>query len=254
MFTSLKGGIFHPNKNSSHILSKYMNAQHLTASEVKTLQSTFINKVYSWMALALAITGFVAMRAASSEALMSLVFSNQLIFFAILIGQLGLVVWLSRSIENMPVNKAITLFLLYSALNGLTFSIFFLVYTAASIASTFFITAGTFGVMSAYGYFTKSDLSSWGNILFMALIGIIIASIVNIFWHNEAFYWIITYAGVLVFVGLTAYDTQKIKNLSLQLEIESEAGQKGAIIGALALYLDFINMFIFLLRIFGDRR
>lgn len=231
-----------------------MNVQHLTASEVKTLQSTFINKVYSWMALALAITGFVAMRAASSEALMSLVFSNQLIFFAILIGQVGLVIWLSRSIENMPVNKAITLFLLYSALNGLTFSIFFLVYTAASIASTFFITAGTFGVMSAYGYFTKSDLSSWGNILFMALIGIIIASIVNIFWHNEAFYWIITYAGVLVFVGLTAYDTQKIKNMSLQLEVESEAGQKGAILGALALYLDFINMFIFLLRIFGDRR
>lgn len=231
-----------------------MNVQHLTASEVKTLQSTFINKVYSWMALALAITGFVAMRAASSEALMSLVFSNQLIFFAILIGQVGLVIWLSRSIEHMPVNKAITLFLLYSALNGLTFSIFFLVYTAASIASTFFITAGTFGVMSAYGYFTKSDLSSWGNILFMALIGIIIASIVNIFWHNEAFYWIITYAGVLIFVGLTAYDTQKIKNMSLQLEVESEAGQKGAILGALALYLDFINMFIFLLRIFGDRR
>jgi FtsH-binding integral membrane protein len=149
---------------------------------------------------------------------------------------------------------AIGLFLLYSALNGLTLSILLLVYTASSVASTFFITAGTFGLMSAYGYFTKKDLTSWGNLLFMALVGLIIASIVNIFWSNPTMYWIISYAGVLIFVGLTAYDTQKIKNMSLELDAESEAGRKGAIMGALALYLDFINLFIILLRILGDRR
>lgn len=230
-----------------------MNVQHLTASEVKTIQASFINKVYGWMALALAVTGFVALRTASSD-LVNIVAGNQVLFFGLLIGELALVFWLSRSIEHMSGTKAIALFMLYSALNGLTLSILFLVFTAASIASTFFITAGTFGVMSAYGYFTKSDLSSWGNILFMALIGLIIASVVNIFWHNSGLYWIVTYAGVLIFVGLTAYDTQKIKNMSLQIDVESEEGQKGAIMGALALYLDFINMFIFLLRIFGDRR
>jgi FtsH-binding integral membrane protein len=154
----------------------------------------------------------------------------------------------------MNASMAIGLFLLYSALNGLTMSIIFLIYTSASIASTFFITAGTFGVMSAYGYFTKKDLTSIGNIAFMGLIGIIIASIVNIFLQSSMLYWLVTYAGVLVFVGLTAYDTQKIKKMSLEMDIESEEGSKGAIMGALALYLDFINMFIFLLRIFGQRK
>lgn len=231
-----------------------MNTQYMSASEIETLQANFIQKVYGWMCLALTITGFVALRAASSESLMNIIVGNQLIFFGIIIAELGLVVWLSRSIDTMTSNKAIALFLLYSALNGLTLSVLFLAYTSASIASTFFITAGTFGVMSAYGYFTKSDLSSWGNILFMALIGLIIASVVNIFWHNEILYWIVTYAGVLIFVGLTAYDTQKIKEMSLKMESESEEGRKGAIMGALRLYLDFINMFIFMLRIFGDRR
>lgn len=231
-----------------------MNTQYLSASEIETLQANFIQKVYGWMCLALTITGFVALRAASSESLMNIIVGNQIIFFGIILAELGLVVWLSRSIDTMTSNKAIALFLLYSALNGLTLSVLFLAYTSASIASTFFITAGTFGIMSAYGYFTKTDLSSWGNILFMALIGLIIASVVNIFWHNEMLYWIVTYAGVLIFVGLTAYDTQKIKEMSLKLESESEEGRKGAIMGALRLYLDFINMFIFMLRIFGDRR
>ncbi|SMO53020.1 Bax inhibitor-1/YccA family protein [Gracilimonas mengyeensis] len=231
-----------------------MNTQHLTAEQVQSIQTSFINKVYGWMALALAITGFVAMRVASSETMINIIAGNQVVFFILVIAELGLVVWLSSAIERMNANMAIGLFLLYSALNGLTFSILFLVYTAGSIASTFFITAGTFGVMSAYGYFTKSDLSSWGNILFMGLIGIIIASVVNIFWHNETLYWGITYIGVLVFVGLTAYDTQKIKRMSLEMDINSEEGSKGAIMGALALYLDFINLFIMLLRIFGDRK
>jgi FtsH-binding integral membrane protein len=230
-----------------------MNTQHLTAEQTKSIQASFINKVYGWMALALAITGFVALRTANSGFIETIA-QNQILFFGIIIAELGLVVWLSRSIDSMNASKAIGLFLLYSALNGLTMSIIFLIYTSASIASTFFITAGTFGVMSAYGYFTKKDLTSIGNIAFMGLIGIIIASVVNIFWHNEMLYWAVTYIGVLVFVGLTAYDTQKIKKMSLKLDIESEEGSKGAIMGALALYLDFINMFLFLLRIFGDRR
>lgn len=230
-----------------------MNTQHLTAEQVKSIQVGFINKVYGWMALALAITGFVALRTANSG-LVDMIAANQILFFGLIIAELGLVVWLSSRIDTMNATKAISIFLLYSALNGLTFSILFLVYTSGSIASTFFITAGTFGVMSAYGYFTKKDLTSWGNILFMGLIGIIIASVVNIFWHNEVLYWGITYIGVLVFVGLTAYDTQKIKKMSLELDVDSEEGSKGAIMGALALYLDFINLFIMLLRIFGDRK
>ena len=230
-----------------------MNTQHLTADQAKSIQAGFINKVYGWMALALAITGFVALRVVDSGFVETMA-QNQILFFGVVLAELGLVVWLSGRINSMNANMAIGLFLLYSALNGLTFSILFLVYTSASIASTFFITAGTFGVTSAYGYFTKKDLSSIGNIAFMGLIGIIIATIVNIFIHSEMLYWAITYIGVLVFVGLTAYDTQKLKKMSLEMDVESEEGSKGAIMGALALYLDFINMFIFLLRIFGDRR
>lgn len=230
-----------------------MNTQHLTAEQVKSIQASFINKVYGWMALALAITGFVALRVVDSG-FVETIAQNQILFFGVILAELGLVVWLSGRINSMNASMAIGLFLLYSALNGLTFSILFLVYTSASIASTFFITAGTFGVTSAYGYFTKKDLSSIGNIAFMGLIGIIIATIVNIFVHSEMLYWGITYIGVLVFVGLTAYDTQKMKKMSLELDVESEEGSKGAIMGALALYLDFINMFIFLLRIFGNRR
>ncbi|MAL17105.1 MAG: hypothetical protein CL670_06095 [Balneola sp.] len=230
-----------------------MNTQHLTAEQVKSVQASFINKVYGWMALALALTGFVALRTADSG-FASTVAQNQILFFGIALAEIGLVVWLSSRINSMNASMAIGLFLLYSALNGLTMSIIFLIYTSASIASTFFITAGTFGVMSAYGYFTKKDLTSIGNIAFMGLIGIIIASIVNIFLQSSMLYWLVTYAGVLVFVGLTAYDTQKIKKMSLEMDIESEEGSKGAIMGALALYLDFINMFIFLLRIFGQRK
>lgn len=142
--------------------------------------------------------------------------------------------------------------MLYSVLTGMTFSIYFLAFTAASIASTFFITAGTFAVMSVYGYFTKSDLTKWGNLFLMALIGVIIASIVNIFLKSETVYWIATYAGVLIFIGLIAYDTQKIK--ALVYTEDNEHTQKLAICGALSLYLDFINLFIMLLRIFGQRK
>ncbi|NET31731.1 MAG: Bax inhibitor-1/YccA family protein [Cyanothece sp. SIO1E1] len=230
-----------------------MQAQ-LTAQQVQTIQANFINKVYAWMFLALSVTGFIAYRTVQSESLVFLIAGNPILFWGLIIAELGIVFWLSSSIMRMTSNMAIGLFLLYSALNGLTLSIILFAYTQASVASTFFITAGTFGLMSAYGYFTKRDLTSWGNLLFMALIGLIIASVVNIFWANPTMYWIISYAGVLIFVGLTAYDTQKIKNMSLELDAESEEGRKGAIMGALALYLDFINLFIMLLRIFGDRR
>lgn len=230
-----------------------MQAQ-LTEQQVQTIQASFINKVYAWMCLALTVTGFIAFRTAQSEALLNLIFSNGVVLIGLIIVELGIVFWMSRNIEKISSNTAIGLFMLYSALNGLTLSVILLAYTASSVASTFFITAGTFGLMSAYGYFTKKDLTSWGNLLFMALIGLIIASVVNIFWANPTMYWIISYVGVLIFVGLTAYDTQKIKNMSLELDSNSEEGRKGAIMGALALYLDFINLFIMLLRIFGDRR
>ena len=226
----------------------------ISVQQTNIVQVSFINKVYAWMCLALTVTGFNAFRTAQSQTLLQLVFGNSIILIGLFIVELGIVFWMSKNIAKISSNMAIGLFLLYSALNGLTLSILLLVYTASSVASTFFITAGTFGLMSAYGYFTKKDLTSWGNLLFMALVGLIIASIVNIFWSNPTMYWIISYAGVLIFVGLTAYDTQKIKNMSLELDAESEAGRKGAIMGALALYLDFINLFIILLRILGDRR
>jgi FtsH-binding integral membrane protein len=230
-----------------------MQAQ-LTAQEVQSIQASFINKVYAWMGMALTVTGFIAYRTANSDALLSLIFGNSIVLIGLIIVELGIVFWMSRNIERISSNMAIGLFMLYSALNGLTLSVLLLVYTAASVASTFFVTAGTFGLMSAYGYFTKKDLTSWGNLLFMGLIGLIIASVVNIFWANPTMYWIISYAGVLIFVGLTAYDTQKIKKMSLEIDANSEEGRKGAIMGALALYLDFINLFIMLLRILGDRR
>ena len=229
-----------------------MQAQ-LTAQQVTAIQASFMNKVYAWMCLALTLTAFVAFRTASSEAMMSIIL-NPLVHFGLMIILLGIVFWMSRSIATISSNTAIGYFLLFSALMGLSLSVIFLVYTQASITSTFFVTAGMFGVMSVYGYFTKRDLSSIGNILFMGLIGIILASIVNAFMRSETIYWIITYAGVVIFVGLTAYDTQKLRQLSLEINMESEMGRKGAIMGALTLYLDFINLFIFLIRILGERR
>ena len=229
-----------------------MQAQ-LTAQQITAIQASFMNKVYAWMCLALTLTAFVAFRTASSEAMMSIIL-NPLVHFGLMIILLGIVFWMSRSIATISSNTAIGYFLLFSALMGLSLSVIFLVYTQASITSTFFVTAGMFGVMSVYGYFTKRDLSSIGNILFMGLIGIILASIVNAFMRSETIYWIITYAGVVIFVGLTAYDTQKLRQLSLEINMESEMGRKGAIMGALTLYLDFINLFIFLIRILGERR
>lgn len=221
--------------------------------ELSGIQSRFISKVYGLMAFALLITGLVSMTVAGSEQLLYAIVGNQILFFGLIIGEFFLVARLSAAINKLSVQTAGIMFVVYAILNGLTLSVIFLAYTASSIASTFYITAGTFAIMSAYGYYTKRDLTKIGQIAFMALVGIIIASIVNFFLASPMIYWITSILGVLIFVGLIAYDTQKIKTYALQAEEGSEGNQKLAILGALALYLDFINLFLFLLRLFGRR-
>ncbi len=214
----------------------------------------FMVKVYSWMSFALIVTGLVAMYVAGSEALLSLIFGNTFIFIGLIIGELVLVGALAGWVNKMSANTATLIFLVYAAINGLTFAAIFLLYTAESIATTFFITAGTFGAMSIYGYTTKSDLSGWRNMLMMGLFGLVIASVVNIFLGSSVVYWVTTYMGVLIFVGLTAYDTQKIKNMNIIGNEGTDEDKKEAIMGALTLYLDFINLFLYLLRLFGRRK
>ncbi len=214
----------------------------------------FIRRVYNWMGLGLTVTALVALYTASNPALLGVVLGNSLVFFGLIIAQLGLVILLSGAINRLQASTATLLFFLYSALTGLTLSVIFLAYTRASIASTFLVTAGTFGAMSFYGYTTQRDLTSWGSFLFMGLIGIILASVVNIFFHNETIYWVVTYAGILIFVGLTAYDTQTLKKMARAGFADEETERKSAVMGALQLYLDFINLFLMLLRIMGNRR
>jgi uncharacterized protein len=213
-----------------------------------------IRKVYTWMALALAITGVTAYGVAISPNLISLVFGSRLMFFGLIVAELAMVIILSARLNKLSLTSATLLFVGYSVLNGVTMSSIFLVFTMSSIASTFFICAATFAAMSAYGAFTKSDLSSMGKLMFMALIGLIIATVVNIFVASSTLDLIISYVGVLVFVGLTAWDTQKIKMLLSHADYMDESAQKIALIGALSLYLDFVNLFLYMLRIFGGRR
>ena len=226
----------------------------LNQIEVQVAQSTFITKVYAWMGLALGLTGVVAYLTMRSQVLTELIFGNIMVFYGLLGAELLLVIGLSWGINKISSTVARLGFLFYAALNGLTMSFIFMIYTSSSIASTFFICSATFGLMSAYGYYTKRDLTTLGNLAFMALIGLIIASVANMFFHNEILYWITTYAGVLIFVALTAYDTQKIKNMTFPDSEGNELAKKGAIMGALALYLDFVNLFLYLLRIFGKRK
>jgi len=217
-------------------------------------QQTFITKVYWWMCVALVTTAGISYYVSSSPALLTTVITNQALFFGLIIAQLALVIALSAAINKFNAITATALFFLYSALTGLTLSVVFVAFTAESLATTFLVTAGTFGAMSFYGYITKRDLTTAGSLAFMGLIGIIIASIVNMFFYNSITMTITTYAGVLVFVGLTAYDTQKIKQMGPALREGSEEEKKLAILGALRLYLDFINLFLMLLRLFGRRR
>ena len=231
-----------------------LESRNYTADQTQVIQAAFMSKVYTWMSGGLAITGLIAMWVASIEGIGLMIQENMMLFYGLFIGEILLVGYLIARINKMSAQTAALIFTGYAALNGLTLSVVFLIYTSASIGTTFFVTAGTFGVMSAYGYYTKKDLTSWGNLLFMALIGFIIASVVNFFMQSEMLYWLITYAGVLIFVGLTAYDTQKIKRMSTANELGSEGETKTAIVGALMLYLDFINLLLLLLRVMGDRK
>lgn len=226
---------------------------YMTPEQVRIEQASFISKVYGWMSFALALTGLTAVLIAKTPALTQFFLGNKILFYGLILGQLGLVAWLSLAIQKMSATMATSVFLGYSVLNGITMASIFVIYTASSIASTFFITAGTFAAMSVYGYTTKRDLTSMGNLLMMGLIGVIIASIVNIFMQSSMLYWITTYAGVLIFVGLIAYDTQKIKEMNIIGNEGTDEDRKEAILGALSLYLDFINLFLYFLRIFGNR-
>lgn len=212
-----------------------------------------MRKVYVWMSFALLITGIMAYGVAESPALMQTIFSNKLVFWGIIIAQFALVFGISGAINRLSLPIATLLFVVYASLNGIIFSSIFVIYSTAVIAKVFFITAGTFGAMSLYGYFTKADLSGMGKILMMALIGLIIATVVNIFLKSSGLEMILSYVGVLIFVGLTAWDTQKIKMMLAQCQDMNEEAQKIALLGAFTLYLDFINLFIYLLRIFGRK-
>jgi FtsH-binding integral membrane protein len=226
-----------------------------STTTVSEVQSSFVLKVYNWMTMGLALTALVAL---GIEVVLpefrDILVENIYIFYILLLIELALVWGLSAAINKIPTVLAVLVFLAYGALNGVTLSILFLVYTTGSIAYTFFITAAMFGATSVFGFITKMDLSRLGGILMMALFGLIIASVVNIFVASSPLDWIISIAGVFIFVGLTAYDTQKIKSMSTGIDSSSEEGGKASIMGALTLYLDFINLFLFLLRILGKRR
>lgn len=228
----------------------------VTRSRTDVLVNDFVRSVYNWMAVGLCLTGFVAFYVSNNETLLRLIFGNPIIFFVLIIAELGMVFAIVGMVNKMSAGTATSLFVIYSALNGVTLSFIFLAYTRTSIVSTFFICAGTFIACSIYGWTTKRDLTSIGGFLMMGLIGIIIASLVNMFMRSSAMSMIISYIGVIVFVGLTAYDTQKLKNMALTQPagVDGAVVRKGAILGALSLYLDFINLFLMLLRIFGTAR
>lgn len=212
--------------------------------------AAFLWGVYRWMSVGLAVTGMVAYGVASSPAAQAAIFGNPLVFWGLLIAQLGLVFAFTPVAIRVPASTAAAMFIGYAALTGATLSAIFLRYSQASIAQAFFVTAGAFAGLSFYGATTKRDLSPIGRFLFMGLLGLILASVVNLFLRNEAVYWVSTYAGVLIFAGLTAYQTQRLRDLYLT---EGGAGNL-ALRGALLLYLDFINLFLMLLRLFGGRR
>ncbi|GAB6146239.1 Bax inhibitor-1/YccA family protein [Desulfocicer niacini] len=218
--------------------------------------NAFIRSVYNWMAIGLALTGFTAFYVASSPTLLQIIFGNQIVLFGMIIGELAMVFYLSARVQKMNASTATALFVVYSILNGATLASIFIIYTASSIATTFITCALTFAACSVYGMVTKRDLTSMGGFLMMGLIGIIIASLINMFFRSPGLSMVISYVGVLVFVGLTAYDTQKLKQMALTQPVDASGAmvRKGAIMGALALYLDFINLFLMLLHIFGVTR
>jgi hypothetical protein len=233
----------------------YGNTDQITLTQARQEASTiFLAKVFNWMAIGLGLTGIVAFFTASSGIAMQIVASP--VFLVLILAELGMVFYLSARVDKLQASTATGLFIGYAVLNGVTLSTIFLAYTQSSIAGTFFITAAMFGAMAVYGLVTKRDLSGLGSFLFMGLIGIIVASLVNMFFKSSAMSWVISMVGVLVFTGLTAYDVQKIKNMGEQgiMTQGEEMIRKGSIMGALALYLDFINLFLMMLRLLGGNR
>ena len=213
----------------------------------------FVRGVFRWMCGGLLITAVVAFAVASSPDAVKMLVTNPLLFYGAIIGELGLVWYLSSRVSTMAPSTAAALFIAYAALNGVTFSLILLAYTGASVANAFFVAAGMFGAMAVYGQATKRDLSAMGAFMFMGLVGLVLMSIVGIFWHSDALNFTLGVVGVIVFAGLTAYDMQRLRAMALQLGGGSATGSY-AIAGALSLYLDFVNMFLSLLRLFGRRR
>jgi FtsH-binding integral membrane protein len=229
------------------------NQSSSISADVRDVRVTaFLSKVYGWMFLGLLVTSGTALAVASSPALIETLILNRILFWIMLFAQLGLVFYLSARVEKMAPATAAGLFLLYSALVGITSAVFLLIYTGASITSAFVITAGTFGAMAVFGTFTKRSLAGVGQFMFMGLIGLIIASIVNIFLLNDMLSFVISVIGVLVFTALTAWDAQRLKQMAVSLP-DGRVGSY-AVVGALSLYLDFINLFFFILRLMGGRR
>ena len=214
--------------------------------------ATFLRVVYGWMAAGLAITAVTAWLVSSSPAIVTTIATNRLLFWGLVIAQLGIVFALSARVQRLSASTASLLFIVYSALTGVTLSFVLLMYTGESLAATFVVTSGTFGALALFGTTTRRSLDGLGQFLFMGLVGVVLASIVGIFWHNDAFQFVLSFIGVIVFAGLAAYDAQRLKAMALA----TPAGQSGsyAIVGALALYLDFINLFLFMLRFMGNRR
>jgi FtsH-binding integral membrane protein len=232
----------------------YLQNSTFALPEQQLKQQAFVTRVYGWMAGGLALTALIAAYVASSRTLIEAVVTNRLIFYGLIGAELILVFGLSAAINRLTPAMALGGFLLYAAINGVTLSVIFLVYTAESLGTTFLISAAMFGSMALFGTVTKRDLTAVGSFMFMGLIGVIIASFVNFFLHSEAVYWITSYFGVFIFIGLTAYDAQKIKRIGADAMLSAEDSGRASVMGALALYLDFINMFLFLLRLFGRRR
>ena len=232
-----------------------MNYQTVSTTRTRTeVLNAFMRGVYTWMTFGLLLTAGVAWFVSNSPALTQAIFGNQMLFFGLIIAELALVVGISAGIRRLSPSAASGLFLLYSALNGVTLSFIFLVYAQATIVQAFVVSAAMFGGMSLYGLTTKKDLTSWGSFLIMGLFGVIIASVVNIFMHSSTMNFIISIAGVIVFTGLTAYDTQKLTMMGESMPDDAAVVRRGTILGALTLYLDFINLFLMLLRIFGGNR
>jgi len=231
---------------------------HIENKETIPLAKTFMSGVFMWMFLALGITAVTAWLFASSQELITLLYKPEggmsITGWIVMLAPLGLVLWMSAGFQRMSASTMVLIFILFSVLLGASLSSIFLIYTGASIVKTFVITAGMFGTMAVVGYTTKTDLTKFGSLMFMGLIGIIIASVVNMFMRSGTMDYIISFIGVLVFTGLTAYDVQKLKRIGSNVELESEGTRKLTIMGALTLYLDFINLFLFLLRFFGNRK